>query len=250
MDNPFAPPNLEDAQRILAVQPHYDDNDIGAGGTLAALAQAGAEIYYLTVTNDLAGVIDPSLNEAEMTGRLRAEQKAAGEFTGVREHFWLGYPDAGEYSYFDVRRDIIRCIRQIKPDFLFTVDPWMPYEAHNDHIITGRAAAEAAILYGLPRVTPDQETDSQHEPFDLVGVVFYWTANPNLVFDISRTRERKHAAIDQYQAQFTPDSMEKLHLLLDRKEREYAADKQFSHGEPLKVLRPLHLHGYPQAVRT
>ena len=26
-------PNIFDAKRILCIQPHYDDNDIGAGGT-------------------------------------------------------------------------------------------------------------------------------------------------------------------------------------------------------------------------
>ena len=51
-------PDLLTARVILAVQPHYDDNDIGAGGTLAALAASGVEVYYLTVTNDLVGVID------------------------------------------------------------------------------------------------------------------------------------------------------------------------------------------------
>ncbi len=34
MNNPFAPPDLFEARRILAVQPHYDDNDIAAGGAL------------------------------------------------------------------------------------------------------------------------------------------------------------------------------------------------------------------------
>jgi LmbE family N-acetylglucosaminyl deacetylase len=28
-------PDVFSARRVLCVQPHYDDNDIGAGGTLA-----------------------------------------------------------------------------------------------------------------------------------------------------------------------------------------------------------------------
>ena len=42
-------PNIFEAKRILCIQPHYDDNDIAAGGTLAALHDAGAELVYLTV---------------------------------------------------------------------------------------------------------------------------------------------------------------------------------------------------------
>jgi LmbE family N-acetylglucosaminyl deacetylase len=67
-------PDLWAAKRILAIQPHYDDNDIGAGGALAALAAAGAEVDYLTVTDDLVGVLDASLSDAEATALQRREQ--------------------------------------------------------------------------------------------------------------------------------------------------------------------------------
>ena len=44
--------------------------------------------------------------------------------------------------------------------------------------------------------------------------------------------------------------MKMLHLMLDIKEREFAQEYSFSHGEPLKVLRSFHLHGYPEAIHT
>ena len=111
MENPFAPPDIYAAKRILAIQPHYDDNDIAAGGTLAVLAQRGAEIHYLTVTDDLVGVIDDSLSPEEAAAQLKTEQYQAGEIIGVKEHYWLGYPDAGKYDYFDLRRDLIKHLR-------------------------------------------------------------------------------------------------------------------------------------------
>ena len=51
-------PDLFSATRVLAIQPHYDDNDIAAGGTIAALIDAGIEVVYCTVTDDLVGVVD------------------------------------------------------------------------------------------------------------------------------------------------------------------------------------------------
>jgi len=250
--NPFEKPDLMTAKRILAVQPHYDDNDIAAGGTLAVLAENGVEIYYLTITDDLIGVIDDSLSPEAATAQLRAEQYQAGEIIGVQGQFWLSFPDAGKYDYFDVRLGIIQHIRMVRPDFIFTCDPWMPYEAHNDHIITGRAAAEAAILFGLTRLKTHSEVDEVFEknPSDLTGIAFYSTSNPNTIFDISSTREKKHAAIDQYRAQFSEEDMQLLHMALDFKEQEYTKDEDFSHGEPLKVLRGFHLHVYPDAIRT
>jgi len=248
--NPFEPPDIFTAKRILAVQPHYDDNDVGAGGTLAALAENGAELFYLTVTDDLVGVIDQSLSEEQMTAQLRAEQDYAGAIIGVSRQYWLGYPDAGKYDYFDVRRDIIKHIRMLRPDFIFTCDPWLPYESHNDHILTGRATAEAASLYGLTRLATDSEIDTSFEPFDLTGIAFYATAYPNTVVDISGTYEKKHKAIDAYRAQFGEQDLEQLQLYLSYKEQEWAKDKEFSHGEPLKALRRFHLHFFPDALNT
>lgn len=245
----FAPPSLLSARRVLAVQPHYDDNDIAAGGTLAALVQSGAEVHYLTVTDDLVGVLDQSLSDEAMTARLRAEQRTAGALIGVAEHYWLNYPDAGRYDHFDLRRQIIRHIRLLRPDSVFTCDPWLLYEAHQDHIRTGLAVAEAATLFNLMRLATDPTVDESFEPYELTAIVFYATSNPNTVFDISATREQKHRAIDSYRAQFTEESLSVLHSFLDYKEQEAASDRGFRYGEPLKVLRPFQLHVQPDTWR-
>jgi N,N'-diacetylchitobiose non-reducing end deacetylase len=250
--NPFEKPDLMTAKRILAIQPHYDDNDIAAGGTLAKIVENGTELFYLTVTDDLVGVIDEALSDEDAAEQLKEEQFEAGEIIGVKAQYWLGYPDAGKYDYYDVRRDIIQHIRLVRPDFVFTCDPWMTYEAHTDHTLTGRAAAEAANLFGITKLktTPEVDAEFSADPFDITGVAFYATSYPNTVVDIGDTRAKKHAAIDKYRAQFSSKDMQMLHLMLDIKEQEFAQDEPFSHGEPLKVLRGFHLHGYPDAIRT
>ena len=235
-------PNLREAKRILAIQPHYDDNDIGAGGALAALAAGGAEVDYLTVTDDLVGVLDATLSDEEATARLRSEQESAGTEIGVKRQFWLGFPDAGDYDHHTLRREIIRHIRMLRPDFLFSVDPWLPYESHGDHLKTGRAVTEAALLYGFPRLATDPEVDRDYQSHTLLGIALYFTLKPNQIFDISEFRERKHRSIDAYRAQFTPESIEQLHRGLDFVERNCAEGKAFSHGEALKVLSPAQLH--------
>ena len=238
----MAGPGLREAKRILAIQPHYDDNDLGAGGALAALAAGGAEIDYLTVTDDLVGVLDATLSDEEATAQLRSEQERAGAEIGVDRQYWLGFPDAGEYDYYTLRREIIRHIRMLQPDFLFSVDPWLPYESHGDHLKTGRAVTEAALLYGFPRLATDPEIDRDYRAHTLRGIALYFTLKPNQIFDISGFRERKHRAIDAYQAQFTSESLEQLHQGLDFMERSWAEGKAFSHGEALKVLSPGQLH--------
>lgn len=236
-------PDLLRARRLLCVQPHYDDNDIGAGGTIAALAEAGAEIHYLTVTDDVVGVLDPALDDASARTRIAAEQSTAGAVLGVRSQTRLEYPDAGIWSVTDLRREVVRALRTLRPDFVLTVDPWLPYEAHRDHVRTGHAVAEACLLYGLPRFpSGDAALDARFEPFRLRGIGFYFTAGPNTFVDIGATRARKHRALDAYTAQFSSAGLVQLHAALEQKERAWARGRGFEYGEALKVLAPGHLH--------
>jgi len=236
-------PDLLRAQRLLCVQPHYDDNDIGAGGTIARLASAGAEVHYLTVTDDIVGVLDRELSDAAARSRLSAEQLRAGMELGVRTQHRLDFPDAGEWSAFALRREVVRQLRLLRPDFVLTVDPWLPYEAHQDHVRTGLAVAEACLLFGLPRFSSgDAALDADFESFRLRGVGFYFSAGANSVIDIGATRARKHRALDAYTAQFTPEGLGALHAALEHKEREWASGRGFEYGEAFKLLAPGHLH--------
>lgn len=242
-------PDIRSAERILAIQPHYDDNDISAGGTLATLAAEGAELHYLTMSNDLVGVIDETWSDEESTSRLRDDQRRAGEIIGVTEQYWLGYPDAGSYDYFAVRRDMIKHIRLVRPDVLFTMDPWMAYEAHTDHVMAGRAAAEAALLYGLMRIETDPEVDEGYVHHPLRAVVFHATSYPNAVFDISATIERKRDAIRCYKAQFHEAAFDGLVQRVTGYAQRVAGDEAFEFGEALKIMRPSWLHGVGDAIR-
>jgi LmbE family N-acetylglucosaminyl deacetylase len=236
-------PNIYEAKRILCIQPHYDDNDIGAAGILTQLAKNGAEIIYLTVTNDLMGVVDDRLSDEEAADALKRDQFAAAKIVGVKEQYWLGYPDAGEYDYFDVRRDLLKHIRMLKPDFVFTCDPWLTYEGHRDHIQTGLAASEAVMFSGLTKIaSSDPEVDSAYEGHSIYGIAFYFTREPNTIADISSTWEDKIGTLRCYEAQFSPEDMEQLLVAMDAKSQQVAQGKYFARGEPLKVLNTSALH--------
>lgn len=239
--------NLCDAHCVLCVQPHYDDNDIGAGGTIAALSAAGVSVIYLTVTDDLVGVLDASLAEDEARQRLREEQQKAGEIIGVQQHYWLEYADAGPIDYYALRRDIAAYIRRLRPDYVFTVDPWLPYEAHQDHILTGRAVAEAAVLYHLPRFKTLPEVDTAYQLHVLRGVVFYLTHVPNMLYDISSTAKTKHCALQEYRAQFSDAELMALNNWLQERESAWGQECRCTYAEALKVLPPADLHIRPDA---
>ena len=236
-------PDLFTARRILCVQPHYDDNDIGAAGILKQLQQNGAELFYLTVTDDLMGVVDHTLSPEAAAAALKQEQLAAGKIIGVTEQYWLGYPDAGQYDYFDLRRDLLKYIRLLQPDFVFTVNPWLTYEVHRDHIQTGLAASEAVIFAGMTKIaSSDPEVDSVYRGHDILGMVYYYSRDPNYIANITPTWDEKIAAVRCYKTQFEPDDMDALIMAMDLKFRQVAANTDFEHSEPLKVLHPRALH--------
>jgi LmbE family N-acetylglucosaminyl deacetylase len=236
-------PDLFSAKRILCIQPHYDDNDIAAAGILTQLSKQGAELFYLTATDDLMGVVDVSLSDEEAANALKKDQFAAGKIVGVKEQYWLGYPDAGDYDYFDLRRDFLKFIRMLKPDFVFAPDAWLTYEGHRDHIQTGLAAAEAVMFAGLTKiVSSDPAVDAAYEPHSIDGIALYYTREPNTIVDITSTWKEKIAAVRCYEAQFDFQGMEQLIMALDAKSQQVAQGTSFTRGEPLKVLHTSALH--------
>jgi LmbE family N-acetylglucosaminyl deacetylase len=245
-DVTLARPDLWLAKTILAIQPHYDDNDLGAGGTLAALSRQGARLIYLTVTDDQAGVLDASLSSEETQTALRREQAQAEKHIGVAEQRWLGYPDAGPIDYYALREDLIAAVRELRPDVIFTVDPWLPYEFHRDHVLTGLAASEAAGLYAFRRLKLRGTMDVTYTAHPLMAMVYYFTHTPNTFFDVTATMKAKQQAVRCYTLQFEERAMEQLLFQLETDAHRFAAGRGYDSAEPLKILRPAELHIQPE----
>jgi N,N'-diacetylchitobiose non-reducing end deacetylase len=226
-----------DARRVLAVQPHYDDNDIGCAGTMALLARAGAEVCYVTVTDDLAGVLDPDLPDDLARRQLFDETREAGAIIGVTEFVDLDWPDAAGLAHVALRDQVIDLIRTWEPDLVVTVDPTLPDEAHQDHRITAAAVSEAVILSGLPRV----RRETGHLARGVDRIAYYYTVAPTEIIDTSAVQVERHAALDCYRAQFTPDDLAALHAGMDRYERRNASDGA-THAEVFRVVPTSALH--------
>lgn len=236
-------PDIFSAKRVLCIQPHYDDNDIGAGGTFAQLAKNGTEVIYLTVTDDLAGVVDASLSREAALQSLASDQQKAGAIIGVKEQILLDYPDAGEYNYFALRADILKYLRLLQPDFVCTCDPWLTYEAHHDHIQTGYAVAEAVLFCGLSRIpSSDPAVDAAYRGHAINGVGFYYCREPNQILDVTSAWETKTAAIRCYVTQIPENEADQIITALQFKSVQICEGKDFQLGEPFKMLHPRALH--------
>ncbi|RZS90305.1 LmbE family N-acetylglucosaminyl deacetylase [Motilibacter rhizosphaerae] len=135
----------EELERVLVVTAHPDDVDFGVSGTVAALVQAGVEVSYCICTDGDAGGFDPAVPRSEIPRIRREEQTAAAKAVGVSDVRFLGWSDGRLEPSFELRRDITRVIRQVRPQRVITSSPeyhWDRLPAmHPDH----RAAGEATV---------------------------------------------------------------------------------------------------------
>ena len=69
-------------QRVMVVSAHPDDPDFGAGGSIARLADSGAEVTYVIVTDGRQGGEDPKQKDAELVAIREKEQRAAASSPG------------------------------------------------------------------------------------------------------------------------------------------------------------------------
>lgn len=238
----FSPPDVLGMRRVLVIQPHADDGEVGAGGTLARLVDSGAEVRYLTVADDRVGSRDPNVFPEELAALRVKEEDAAMEVLGIRSNHWLGWRDSEVLPTLQLREQMIREIRTFKPDLVMTMDPWLPYEAHPDHRNTGMMASEAAFLSTQPYV------DAHHlregiEPHEVSAVAYMGTARPNTFIDITDTFAKKLEAIRCHASQFI-EEWDFYGTYFHFKAQQLAEEHGMSGGfaEAFKVLRPLHLH--------
>lgn len=241
----LSPPDILKCRRVLCIQPHPDDNEIGMGGTVAVLADAGCEVHYLTVTNGDQGNKDRSASP-EQTARIRREETmAAGQHLGVREFHFLEHGDGTLSDVLGLSVEIARVIRQVKPEAVFAPDPWLNYESHLDHVVTGRAAANGFLMSGRAHLQGCADT----RPYAASAIGYYFTARPNTVIDITDRFERKFEAIALHDSQMDPQTLAMYRVYFEMKGKELATGKNFALGEGLKVLSPLHMHCFVDAER-
>jgi LmbE family N-acetylglucosaminyl deacetylase len=69
---------------VLVVGAHPDDNDFGAGATVAKAARQGAEVIYLIATTGQRGSFDETMSPGRLSDIRKKEQEAAARFLTCR----------------------------------------------------------------------------------------------------------------------------------------------------------------------
>lgn len=199
MSTMYVPPT---AMFIFA---HPDDIEFGCAGTAAEWAKAGSRVIYVVITDGNVGSHEDGMTAERLAELRRAEQTAASQVAGA-ECLFLGYHDGFLQPTLELRKELVRLIRQYKPNAVVCGDPtnYFPsdsYINHPDHRAAGQAAldavfpaAEMSLLY------PDLAAEG------LVGhkvnyVYVNFAHKANYYIDITGSIDTKIEALRQHTSQ-------------------------------------------------
>ncbi len=199
---------LDDAviARVLTITAHPDDVDFGAAGTVARWTDAGLEVIYCVVTDGNAGGYDEGFPRAEVPAMRRAEQVAAAKCVGVHDVRFLGYPDGRVEATLELRRDLARVIRQVRPDRVLCPSPERNYAqtgvSHPDHRAVGSAALDAVYPDARnPFAFLELRDREGLAPWTVREVWIPGSPSPNHFVDVTDTFGRKLAALRAHVSQ-------------------------------------------------
>ncbi len=202
---PPPPKPAEHVDRVLCVLAHPDDVDFGSAGTVARMTAAGTEVTYCIVTDGDAGGFDDTPRE-EMPILRRAEQEAAAAEVGVSDVRWLGYPDGRLELTLDLRRDISRVIRQVRPQRVLTSSPERFWErigaSHPDHMTVGEATLRAVYPDArTPFAFPELLEEEGLEAWTVSEVWLSASPRADHAVDVTDTAAQKFAALKRHVTQ-------------------------------------------------
>ncbi len=192
-------------ERALVVVAHPDDADFGAAGTTAGWVDAGVAVTLLVCTRGEQGGFDDT-ERHRMPVIREHEQRAASAEVGVTDvRFLDGYSDGWLEPTWDLQRDIVRVLRDVRPQRVLTQSPERWYErlgaSHPDHLAAGEATIRAIYPASENRFAWPELLDEGLRPWH-VGEL-WMAAHPQMEHgvDITDRFDRKVAALRAHASQ-------------------------------------------------
>jgi LmbE family N-acetylglucosaminyl deacetylase len=195
----------EEVERALVVAAHPDDADYGAAGTIAGWTDAGIEVTLLLCTRGEQGGFDDT-PRAEMPAIREREQRAAAAELGVSDvRFLDGFSDGWLEPTWELQRQIVQVIRQVRPRRVLTQSPQRLYQrlqaSHPDHLAAGEAAVRAVYPAAENRFAWPELIEAGMAPWHVTELwLMAHEQSPHAV-DITDRLDRKIRALQAHRSQ-------------------------------------------------
>ena len=195
-----------EVDRVLVVVAHPDDADFGAAGTTATWTRSGVQVTYLLCTYGDQGGFDDTPRD-QVPAIREAEQRAAAAAVGVTDvRFLSGYHDGSLEPTRELQRDIVRVIRQVRPQRVLTQSPQRWWDrigaSHPDHLAAGEATIRA--LYPAARnpfAYPELLTEEDLQPWTVQEAWLMADERADHAVDITDTFDAKLTALRAHTSQ-------------------------------------------------
>lgn len=220
---------------VLCVGAHPDDVEVGIGGLVRNLTQAG---YCV-------GILD--LTQGEMASRgtvsdRRREADEAAHILGVAHRANAGLPDGGLNNTAEFRSALVPILRSFRASTLIIPDV---RDRHPDHEAAHHLMRDANYAAGLTKI----EGGSPHRSATVYSYRVYRDPEPpSLVIDITATFDTKLEALRNYRTQFfNPDyegaatyvSSEAFWRFIETRALYWGNMIDVTYGEPLYTREPM-----------
>jgi LmbE family N-acetylglucosaminyl deacetylase len=194
---------------ILVVGAHPDDNDFGAGATVAKAARQGAEVIYLLATTGQRGSSDETMTPEKLSRIRKKEQEEAASALGVREVYFLDYVDGELVPDIRLKEYVVKFIRRYRPDIVFTMDPSFFYFKdlgfvnHSDHRAIGEATLDACYPLARDLLSFPEHARAGLKPHKVRELLLhsFVPENANLFVDVTDTFDIKIRALSLHKSQ-------------------------------------------------
>lgn len=190
---------------VLVVMAHPDDPDFFCGGSVARWAAQGRDVIYLLLTRGDKGADSADADPQALKSTREAEQRAAAAVLGVKDVRFLDFSDGELEATYDVKRDVVRVMRQTKPQTVVTSDPSTYYASfinHSDHRVAGEVTL-AAVWPGTRSALyyPELYRDEKLEPHKVPEVYIAGSLAPDVTIDVTDFFETKIRALTEHKSQ-------------------------------------------------
>ncbi len=236
------PGTWDSPQNILVILAHPDDPEFFCGATLARWAHLGHSVTYYLLTcgdkgyNDRTKIED--IGPDDLCAIRHQEQAAAAAVIGAKAVHWLDRPDGYLVPDIELRREVVRIIRRMKPDVLVTCDPQNLFPAyglnHPDHRAAGQVVLDAVFpAAGNAAYFPELMTEgyAPHTPKEIWCSL---THRPNVTLDITDMWPTKMEAILKHSSQI--GDVERFMERMRSRRTEASTDEDPRYDEAFKVI--------------
>lgn len=210
---------MKSMQNILIVGAHFDDAELGAGGTAAKLADEGKNVYKVTLTDNVTRFAHRNVNVDYSTSRLQSQE--ACKVLGITE---LEFNPPEECSKLEYSKEVMQRLESIIFEYdIDTVFMHFSEDMNQDHVEACKICLTAA------------RHCANILEFQSNGYILDNAFYPTYFVNISDYVERKEEALSKYGTEH--NRMNRLFTTIIERNHIWGYSNEVEYAEGFRIVK-------------